>query len=168
MRTVLIRAAAEGDMICVAQIYRGYVRNSYASFELEPPSVEDMLTRWRGICGRGLPYLVATREDVVVGYAHATPYGSRPSCRASVEDSVYVHTNFVRQGVGSALLLALLDECKSAGLRQMIAVIHGKNRPSIALHVKRGFATVGLLSDLGTKGGQSFDAVLMQRSLVSL
>ena len=165
MKTLVVRAACAKDVASIAQIYRGYVQNSYASFELEPPSVDDMVRRWRGICDRGLPYLVATCSDRVVGYAHASPYGSRPSCRASVEDSVYVSASHLRQGVGSKLLLALMAACQHAGLRQMIAVIHGENGPSIAMHARRGFVTAGILSNLGEKCGQSFDAVLMQRSL---
>ena len=105
-------------MVC--RIYGHHVRNGLASFELEPPSPDEMLQRFADIVGRGYPYLIAERDGGIVGYAYASAYRSRPAYRFSVENSVYVDPAVRRAGVGRALLVALVSEypCRRASLRE--------------------------------------------------
>ena len=59
-----------------------------------------------------------------------------------------------RQGVGRALLRALIAETEALGFRQMIAVIGNfRHLASIALHEREGFTIVGRLPSLGHKFG---------------
>ncbi len=70
------------------------------------------------------------------------------------------------QGVGSALMPALIAGCARAGRRQIIAVIgDSANLASIRLHAKFGFKRVGLLPAVGFKFGRWVDSVLMQREI---
>jgi phosphinothricin acetyltransferase len=70
------------------------------------------------------------------------------------------------QGVGKALVQALLDRAAAAGFRQMIAVIgDSENVGSIGLHVSLGFRQTGVMKSAGIKFGRWIDVVLMQRSL---
>jgi L-amino acid N-acyltransferase YncA len=70
------------------------------------------------------------------------------------------------QGIGSALLRALIDGCAAGPWRQMVAVIgDSANAASIALHRKHGFRHVGTLPAVGFKFGRWVDSVLMQRDL---
>jgi phosphinothricin acetyltransferase len=70
------------------------------------------------------------------------------------------------QGVGKALVEALLDRAEAAGFRQMLAVIgDSENTGSIGLHVSLGFRQVGVMKSVGVKFGRWVDVVMMQRSL---
>ena len=125
-----------------------------------------MARRRDHVLANGLPYLVAVREEEVVGYAYAAPYRPRPAYRFTVEDSIYVRTDCAGMGIGRTLLGVLIDSCESAGARQMIAVIgDGANAASIRLHAAAGFTHAGTLATVGWKFGRWLDVVLMQRAL---
>ena len=162
-----MRDADAGDVAGVLAVYAHHVLHGLGSFELEPPAVEEMEERWRGIVGRGLPYLVAVAEDdEVLGFAYAAPYRQRPAYRSTVEDSVYVAPGAVRRGVGRALLEEVVRRCAALGMRQMVAVIGDSgNVGSVALHAALGFREVGVLRAVGWKHGRWVDTVTMQREL---
>jgi L-amino acid N-acyltransferase YncA len=163
---ITIRNANVADMSAIQRIYQYYVLNGLASFEEIPPSTEEMASRRAAVVAAGLPYLVATVDDLIVGYSYATTYRPRPAYRHTVEDSVYVTNNLRARGVGAALLQAIIVRCEAGPWRQMLAVIgSSENIGSIALHRKMGFRDVGTLRSVGFKLGQWVDTVLMQRTL---
>ena len=164
--SLAIRVCAESDMRAVAEIYGHYVLHSTATFELEPPSVDEMLRRRRGIVDGGYVYLVAEADSGIVGYAYAGAYHGRPGYRFTVENSVYVREGCAGAGLGTRLLQALLVECEKKPFRQMLAVIGDSgNHPSIELHRGRGFRMIGTLPSVGFKFGRWIDVVLMQKEL---
>ncbi len=59
--TVTARRAADADMPAIAAIYSDAVIHGTASFELDPPSVEEMQRRRDALLVEGYPYLVAER-----------------------------------------------------------------------------------------------------------
>jgi phosphinothricin acetyltransferase len=163
---VLVRASRDEDVPAIAEIYRYHVVHGSASFEVEPPSAEEMSRRRRSVLERGLPCLVAEADGAVQGFAYAGPYRARAAYRFTVEDSVYVHVARMGQGIGRLLLAELIAACERAGCRQMVAVIGGdESAASIALHQSLGFRRVGTLAKVGFKFGRWLDTVLMQRPL---
>jgi L-amino acid N-acyltransferase YncA len=163
---VTLRPAAEADIRAIARIYAHHVRTGLSSFETAPPSAGEMARRWADVVKRGLPYFVAEVEGTVVGYAYVGPYRLRPAYRFVVEDSIYVHPEHTRKGIGRLLLSALIASCEEQGYRQMVAIIGGSdNAPSIGLHKSFGFERAGLLRSVGFKFDRWVDTVLMQRPL---
>ena len=68
---VRIRAARDSDIGVITEIYAHHVLHGTGSFEIDPPDVDEMLRRMADVVTRGLPYLVAESDNVVVGYAYA-------------------------------------------------------------------------------------------------
>jgi L-amino acid N-acyltransferase YncA len=166
MNTIAIRAATVDDAHAITPIYAEHVARGTASFELAPPSHDEMHRRMTTLLGDGYPWLVATLEGAVVGYAYAAPYRPRPAYRYTVEDSVYLAPSAQRRGIGRALLDRLMHVCTARGDRQMVAVIgDAANTPSIALHAAAGFVESGRLTNVGRKFDRWLDIVLMQRAL---
>lgn len=162
----VIRDSREDDVVKVHAIYSHHVLHGTASFEEEPPSVDELMRRRANVLARGLPYLVAEIDGQVVGYSYAAPYRSRSAYRFTIENSVYVDHRLTRRGVGRALLSALITRCEAGEWRQIIAVIGDSgNTASIALHERLGFRPVGTLRAVGFKFGRWVDSVLMQRAL---
>ncbi len=162
---MIVRPVRDADLPAIRAIYAGAVLHGSASFELDPPDLEEMTARRDRILGGGYPYLVAEGADVL-GYAYAGPWRLRPAYRATVENSVYVDPAAQGRGVGRALLSALIAECTARDFRQMIAVIGDSgNAASIALHRAAGFGDAGILRAVGWKHGRWLDSVLMQRAL---
>jgi len=162
----VVRNATAEDVPAIAAIYGHHVATGTASFELSPPTVDEMQDRFDACAGGDYPYLAAERAGRIVGYAYAGPYRSRPAYRHTVENSVYVDANEVGGGIGSALLARLVAQCEARGFRQMIAIIGGAdNAASIGLHAKHGFIETGRLLAVGHKHDRWLDTVLMQRAL---
>jgi phosphinothricin acetyltransferase len=164
--SVTVRDAADADLPAVQAIYAYHVLHGLASFEEEPPPVEEMRSRWQKVLALGLPYLVAELDGAVAGYAYAGAYRPRTAYRFTVENSVYVREGLAGRGVGKALLDALIARCEAGPWRQMLAVIGNReNAASIALHRSCGFRMIGILEAVGHKHGSWVDTVLMQRAL---
>jgi len=161
-----LRPSTDADVPAIAAIYAHHVRTSLASFEIVPPTEDEIARRRMEVLKRGLPFLVAEIARTVVGYAYASPYRLRPAYRATLEDSIYIHPDHARKGIGRLLLQALIAECEAKGYRQMIAAIGDSgNVPSIGLHRACGFEHAGTLRSVGFKFGRWVDSVLMQRPL---
>jgi len=164
--SILVRDAQEDDMTSIAAIYAHHVLHGLASFEETPPGLDEMLARRQQVRDRGLPYLAAEQGGLILGYSYASSYRPRPAYRHTIEDSVYVAPGHAGQGIGSALLGALIARCEAGPWRQMLAVIGDSgNAGSIGLHRRFGFEPVGTLRSAGFKLGRWVDTVLMQRSL---
>jgi L-amino acid N-acyltransferase YncA len=162
----VVRDSRAEDLAQVQSIYRFHVLHGLASFEEQPPSLEDITRRRRDVLARELPHLVAEANGEVVGYGYAAPYRDRSAYRFTLEDSVYVDHRQTRRGIGRALLDELVRRCERGPWRQMIAIIgDSDNIPSIALHQRLGFRRVGHLQGVGFKFGRWIDSVLMQRGL---
>ena len=164
--TTLIRPCQTADLPAVTAIYAHHVSHGSGSFELEPPSLQDMTQRHSHVTQLGLPWLVATRHQEVLGFAYAGQFRPRPGFQYLVEDSVYIQQGHAGQGLGVALLAELIRCCEQAGKRQMLAVIgDSANIGSIALHERLGFSHTGVLKASGWKHGRWLDTVLMQKAL---
>lgn len=164
---MIIRPSTIADLAAAQAIYAHHVRTGTASFELEPPSLDEMGRRRAALVDKGLPWLVAEDAECgVVGYAYAGPYRTRPAYDWTLEDSIYVHPDHPGRGIGKALLTRLLADSTALGYRQMIAVIgDSANAGSIGLHRACGFVDAGVLKSVGWKFGRWIDSVLMQRPL---
>ena len=162
---MIIRPFESSDASALAAIYGHHVLHGLGTFEETPPTDSEMARRAQGVLALGLPYLVA-EESGVAGFAYAGAFRPRAAYRYTVEDSVYVAPERVGQGVGKALLSAVIDRCEAMGLRQMIAIIGDRgNAGSIALHRSLGFEHRGVVSGVGFKHGRWVDVIWMQRPL---
>jgi L-amino acid N-acyltransferase YncA len=166
MSAAEIRSATEADLPFVTGIYTHAVLHGTATFELIPPDLAEMTRRFRALMDGGFPYLVASLDGRVVGYAYAGPYRPRPAYRFTVENSVYLDPSIHRRGIGLGLMQRLIAECEARGYRQMIAVIgDSANTGSIGVHTKTGFTMIGTHPNVGLKFGRWLDTVMMQRPL---
>ena len=161
-----IRPAAEPDFADIQAIYAHHVLTGTGSFETVPPSAEAMARRLAAVQEEGLAWLVAADRSGVLGFAYYTRWHERAAYCYTVEDSIYVRDDVRGQGVGKALVAALLDHAASRGFRQMLAAIgDAENVSSIGVHASLGFTRVGVMKAVGWKHGRWLDVVLMQRQL---
>lgn len=83
-------------------------------------------------------WLVAEINDSLVGYI-----GSQSVLGESDVMNVAVSPDYRRQGIGEALVLALVEELKRLGNHCLSLEVRPSNGPARALYEKLGFAEVG-------------------------
>ena len=162
----LIRHSSDKDIAAVTAIYRHHVLHGTGTFEIDPPSEEDMVGRWSDIQSKGLPYLVVEEAGHILGFAYCNWFKPRPAYRFSAENSIYLAADAHGQGLGRALLAELAAQAEKAGVRKLIAVIgDSANAGSIGVHRSVGFRDVGILKSCGWKFDRWLDVVLMDKAL---
>ena len=154
------------DAPAIAAIYGHYVREGTATFETEPPSLDEIEERMRRVLDGGFPWLVARDETgEVLGYAYAGRFHPREGYRYTCEVSIYVRHDSLSRGLGTALITELIAQCEARGFRQAVAVIAGTEPASVVLHARAGFRPSGTLTKVGRKHGKWIDVFFMQREL---
>jgi len=165
MRDLLIRDATERDLPGIFAIYDREVREGTATFETEPKSLvqrEEWLAAHRS---PKYPALIAIRDGLVAGWATLTPWSPRQAYDRTAEDSVYVHPDHHRRGVGRALMHELLTRARSHDIAVILARTCEESTASIALHESLGFRSVGTMRRVGLKFGRLLDVRLLQLEL---
>jgi len=112
--------------------------------------------------------LVAKSRGSILGFAALSRVSNRPVYSGVAEVSVYVGKDYQRQGVGSALLNALIKDSEDNGIWTLQAGIFPENISSLDLHRQHGFKEVGRREKLGKMSYGQFagkwrDVVLMER-----
>ena len=154
------------DVEQVTAIYADYVASGVATFDEIAPDEGAWSGKAGSIVAPGFPFLVVELGGKIAGFAYVTVWRPRPAYRHTVEDTVYVAPDRLRQGLGGMLLEGVIEGCRNAGVEQVIAVIADTGDPaSEALHKSAGFVEVGRLGRVGYKHGRWIDTVLMQLSL---
>ena len=162
----LIRPSHPEDITSITAIYAHHVLNGTGTFELTPPTSEDMRIRREDVLSKGLPYLVAVDGNKVLGFAYCNWFKPRPAYRFSAEDSIYLAPEANGQGLGRLLLTELMAQAEKAGVRKLIAVIgDSANAASIGVHRSAGFEHVGTLKSCGWKFDRWLDVVMMDKAL---
>lgn len=159
--------ASFNDMAEIEAIYSHHVLNTLVTMEEFPPSIEELNKRRLLSEEHGLPYIVAKKEEKLIGYCYALPFRPRSGYRFTVEDSIYIHPDYKGLGLGTFLLSELITQCRNKGCRQIVAAIsHTSNPASIKLHSKLGFVNSGTLKAVGYKFNSWIDIVVMQKDLI--
>jgi len=165
MSAVSLRAAQVTDAEAIAVIYNYEVETSTATFDLVPRSIEAQ-REWITARSGAFSALVADDSAAgVIGFAALSTYRDRAGYRTTVENSVYVHRDHQRRGVGRLLLGALLEVARDSGFHTVIARIDSQSSGSLALHESLGFVVVGVERQIGRKFGRWLDSVIMQKML---
>lgn len=160
-----IRPMRESDADSVLAVYQAGLDAGDASFETEAPS-------WEAFDAAKLPghrhVATATGTGEILGWVAASLVSGRCAYAGVVEHSVYVATTARRNGVGAALLQALIDSTEAAGIWTIQSGIFPENITSIRLHQRKGFRVVGTRERIGQHFGRWRDVVLVERRSASI
>ena len=160
-----IRYVRSEDAPRLAAIYAPVVRETAVSFELEPPSPEEMARRIENL-SRTHPWIVMEDgEGSILGYAYAAVHRQRPAYRWSVETTVYLDADHRGQGLGTVLYTTLLDLAADWGYVNAFAGIALPNSASEGLHASVGFSRIGVFPRVGYKFEQWHDVGWWHRPL---
>jgi len=164
MSGVILRHASQADAAGVAAVYAPYVADTVISFELVPPSADEMAERIARVTAYA-PWLVVETDTGIEGYAYLSRHHERAAYQWSVDCAVYVAGTRRRAGLGRALYTALFG---LARLQRFCAVHAGISLPNVAsvgLHEAFGFVPVARYPKVGHKLGAWHDVGWWQLEL---
>lgn len=146
------------DWEAVRAIYLEGIATGNATFETSAPSWEEWDAKHLPNCR-----LVARANGEVIGWVALLPVSTRKVYAGVVEESVYIAEKARGQGVGKALLNAVIAESERAGIWTIQTAIFAENTASIALHKSCGFREVGYRERIGQMNGVWRNTVMLER-----
>lgn len=159
-----LRPATESDLHAINAIYNYYVLNSTCTYQELPDTLESRGEWLRGH-GARYPVTVAECSHAIVGWGALSPYHARTAYRFTVENSIYVHPDWLRRGIGALLLQHLVAQARDLGYHAIIAGIDAGQTGSLRLHARQGFQQVGRLRQVGFKCNRWLDVIYMELSV---
>ena len=158
---MIIAHATPDDADAIAAIMNNVIEQSTATFTTILKTTEqvcdDIVSGW--------PCIMMKNDAEIIGYARYFPFRSGPGYAHVAEYSVALTADHQTKGAGAALLSALCDIARDAGIAQLIGAVSSSNEVAIKFHLSNGFTKVGCIPDAGRKWGQSLDLILMQKRL---
>jgi len=167
MSTLMIREATSDDAEAIRLIYNHEVENETSTMDLVPRTLE---TQREWIAARSGSFCAVVAVDssgTVLGFGALSEYKDRSGYRSTVENSVYVHRDVARRGIGKQILLHLLETATVSGFHSVIARIEAQSLASRGLHSSCGFELVGIEKQVARKFGKWLDIAVMQKSLAA-
>jgi L-amino acid N-acyltransferase YncA len=161
----MIRAATGSDADAVARIYNHYIGNTIVTFEEEPISSADIVSRLAEVTAASLPWIVVEQDGQVLGYASASKWKGRCAYRFSVETTIYLDPAVTGKGLGTRLYERLLSMLRQGPTHVVIGGIALPNAASVALHEKLGFTKVAHFREVGFKFEKWIDVGYWQETL---
>ncbi|MCK5635336.1 MAG: N-acetyltransferase, partial [Anaerolineales bacterium] len=129
-----------------------------ATLETDPPSFEEWDSSHLADCR-----LIARRRDQSVGWAALSPVSTRDVYRGVAEVSIYIAVSYRGEGIGKALLNALIEASEGARIWTLESTMFPENAASVRLHKTCGFREVGFRERIGELDGKWRDTILMER-----
>jgi phosphinothricin acetyltransferase len=137
----------------VLAIYQAGIDEGNATFETRAPGWPEFSAA-RLPAHRFVALGPAADDERVLGWVAVSAVSARPVYAGVVEHSVYVHRHARGQGVGRALLDALIAATEAAGIWTIESGIFPENTASLALHRAAGFRVVGTRQRIGCHWGR--------------
>ncbi len=139
----------------ILDIFNEAIANTTALYAYEPRTMDFMATWFEAKEQENFPVIgCLTNSGDLAGFASYGHFRQWPAYKYTVENSVYVNKLYRGQGVGIALMRALIAKACEQDYHTMIAGIDEKNSASIALHEKLGFFHCGTIQHAGYKFSQ--------------
>ena len=157
-----MRAARAGDVPEIARIQVGTWRTAYRHFlpasVLETLSVEQAAAAWGAVVDApptaAHRVLVATEQDVVVGFAAGGPSAEQDAEPGDAAFAVLlVEPRWGGRGHGSRLLAATVDHLRADGLTRLVAWVPDGDRASTSFFSSAGWERDGTVRTLEADGG---------------
>ena len=166
---ISIRFAKPEDAKELLKIYAYYVTDTAISFETEVPSEEEFKLRIEEVL-KSYPYIVACKDDEILGYAYLHSFVGRKAYELSAETTIYLNPDKKKMGIGKKLYSVLEDVAKAQNITNLYSCIgyvdkedEYLNNNSVQFHEHIGFRMVGKFENCGHKFGRWYHMVWMEK-----
>ena len=155
----MIRPATPQDAPAIAAIWNKVIRETTITFNPDEKTAAEVAELTAKNC------LVWEEDSQLLGFARYFQFRGGAGYRFTAEHTILLDDAAQGRGGGRALLAALCDHARDAGLHTMFAGCSAENPGAVRFHAALGFAKVATLPEVGFKFGRWIDLVLMQKRL---
>lgn len=166
---ISIRFAKPEDAKELLKIYAYYVTDTAISFETEVPSEEEFKLRIEEVL-KSYPFIVACKDDEILGYAYLHSFVGRKAYELSAETTIYLNPDKKKMGIGKKLYSVLDDVAKAQNITNLYSCIgyadkedEYLNNNSVQFHEHIGYRMVGKFENCGHKFGRWYHMVWMEK-----
>ncbi|MDM9559823.1 N-acetyltransferase [Bordetella genomosp. 2] len=150
----------------ILAIFNDAILTSTALYDYKPRAAASMETWFQAKAAGQFPVVgFENAAGELMGFASYGTFRAWPAYKYTVEHSVYVDTRFRGQGLGEALMRALIDRARQNQVHVLVGGIDAANAGSIRLHEKLGFKHAGTIAQAGFKFGRWLDLAFYQLTL---
>ena len=160
-KEIIIREALDSDRDGIIAIFNYYAQTSYAAYP-EMPVNERFFTFLRE---GTVAFFVMEYHSRIIGFGLLKPVLPFPAFMTTGMLTYFILPEFTGKGFGDRLLERLTKMAEKMGMTSLVANMASKNSASIRFHTRNGFTEVGRLHKAGTKFGEAFDVIWMQKEL---
>ncbi len=162
---ITIRYARENDLDAIVEIMNQAIRTHSIGI-LSEVTVEERREWFHEHAPDEYPIAVAEHDKTVIGWASISPYRKgREALHATVEVSYFIHADYQRQGVGSALLVEMIRISKMLKKSVLLAIVLHTNSGSSHLLEKHDFMRWGVMPEVAEINGRKINHVYYGRKL---
>lgn len=171
MNNIRIEIANIDEAQEILNIYAYYVKNTAITFEYDIPTLEEFRQRMKNILSK-YPYIVAKKDNQIIGYAYAGVFKPRAAYDWAVETTIYIKNSYHKMGIGQKLYDTLERILKEQGFTNLNACISYPiienqylTKNSAEFHQHLGYQLVGEFHQCGYKFNQWFDMIWMEKMI---
>lgn len=161
----MIRPARATDAAAIAAVWNPFIRDTAVTFNPVEKSADDIAAMIRDRQAAGHGVLVADLQGHVAGFASYAQFRGGAGYARTMEHTILLSPAAQGSGLGRALMTALEDHARAAGIHSLIAGVSAENPAGRAFHAAIGYTEIATLPQVGHKFGRWMDLVLMQKIL---
>lgn len=156
---MIIRLAEPRDAAGIAAVLNPVIRETTISFKPKELTLDEICA----LIATAPGVFVAEEAGGIIGYASYGQFRNGLGYARTMEHSVVLGPDARGKGVGRALMAAVEDHARSAGVGSLWAGVSGENPDGVAFHARLGFETVAVLPKVGFKFNRWIDLTLMRK-----
>lgn len=160
----IIRDAVEADLPAIVAIYNSTIPSRIVTADVEPVTVESRLA-WFHHRSSQRPLWVMEIDEVIAGWLSVQSFYGRLAYRETVELSVYVSSDYRRQGVATELMEQAIVTSPSLDITTLLGFIFAENEPSIKLFKQFGFEQWGYLPNVARFDAETRNLVILGKKV---
>jgi phosphinothricin acetyltransferase len=154
-----IEPMTASDWPAVRAIYEEGLASGIGSFEVSSPEWE----QWNAARLPHSRFIARDETGTVAGWAAISPFSKRKCYAGVAEVGVYVAAAARGNGVGRALLEAVIASSEAHGIWTLQGATIAENAASLALQARCGFRVVGRRERIAQRDGVWRDTILTER-----
>ncbi len=155
----MIRPATAGDAAANMAIWNAAIRDTTVTFNPVEKTLAEVVALTATAC------LVWDEGGHILGFARYFQFRGGLGYAHTAEHTILLQAAAQGRGIGRALIAALCDHARAAGMHSMFAGVSAENPAGAAFHAACGFTEIARLPEVGRKFGRWIDLVLMQKRL---